>query len=242
VIGDLWPGSAELLEELQADLAERSREAPPWAPPRDRVVQCAGVFVTFASGSAGREPACAAAAVVEGPRLVAMAMVLGRAGAPYAPGRLALQRGPLLEAVVRALEDPPDLLLVNATGWDHPRGAGMALHLGAALDLPTIGVTDRPLVASAGQPGPTQGEAAPLVHGGAVVGFVLRTRLRTRPVIAHAGWRTDPETAREVVLACSGRARTPEPLRVARQLARVQRAREEGRLAGHVTSPLLGPA
>ena len=37
------------------------------------------------------------------------------------PGHLALQRGPLLEAAVRELEPTPDILLVNATGRDHPR-------------------------------------------------------------------------------------------------------------------------
>jgi deoxyribonuclease V len=30
-----------------------------------------------------------------------------------------------------------DALLVDATGRDHPRRAGLALHLGAMLDLPT---------------------------------------------------------------------------------------------------------
>ena len=52
-----------------------------------------------------------------------------------------MREGPLLEAAVRALEVEPDLLLVNATDRDHPRRAGLALHLGALLDLPTVGVT-----------------------------------------------------------------------------------------------------
>jgi hypothetical protein len=55
--------------------------------------------------------------------------------------------GPLLEAAVRALPAQPDVLLVDATGRDHPRRGGLALHLGAALDLPTVGVTHRPPVA-----------------------------------------------------------------------------------------------
>ena len=44
---------------------------------------------------------------------------------------------------MRALEVEPDLLLVNATDRDHRRRAGLALHLGALLDLPTVGVTHR---------------------------------------------------------------------------------------------------
>lgn len=48
---------------------------------------------------------------------------------------------------LRALPHMPDVLLVNATGRDHPRGAGLALHVGAAVDVPTVGVTHRPLLA-----------------------------------------------------------------------------------------------
>jgi hypothetical protein len=42
----------------------------------------------------------------------------GRAGAPDQPGLLALREGPLLEATVRTLGQPPDVLLVDATGRD----------------------------------------------------------------------------------------------------------------------------
>lgn len=226
-----WPRSAGELEKLQVELAERARAAPWWIAPGGRPVRCAGVFLALAPVPGGRERAWAAAAVMERDRVLARAAVHGPAGAPYAPGLLAMQRGPLLEAVVRRLEPPPDVILVNATGRDHPRRAGLALHLGALLDLPTVGVTDRPLVASGGEPGPDRGAAAPLALDDELVGFVLRTKRGVRPVIVHAGWRTGPESAREVVLACTGRARTPEPLRVARSMARLLRAGDEGRLS-----------
>jgi deoxyribonuclease V len=149
---------------------------------------------------------------------------------PYMPGHAALQRGPLLEAAVRELEPTPDILVVNATGRDHPRRAGLALHLGAVLDLITVGVTDHPLVATAQEPGPEKGATAPLSIDGEIVAVVLRTRRHVRPVVVHPAWRTDPETARLMVEQCTAKARSPEPLRVARFLARTQRARDEGRL------------
>jgi deoxyribonuclease V len=40
----------------------------------------------------------------------------------------------------------------------------------------------------------------------------------------HAAWRVDTDTAIDVVLTATGRARTPEPLRRARTLARKARA------------------
>jgi hypothetical protein len=66
-------------------------------------------------------------------------VVPGYAGAPYEPGLLALREGAILEAAVRTLRELPDALLVDATGGDHPRRAGLALQLGAALELPTVG-------------------------------------------------------------------------------------------------------
>ncbi len=129
-----------------------------------------------------------------------------------------------------ALRQPPEVLLVDATGRDHPRRAGLALHLGAVLDLPTIGITERPLAASGRCPADRRGAAEPLVLAGEVVGYCLRTRSGVRPVFVHAAWRTSPEVAVEIVLSSARRARTPQPLRVARRATRT--ARSGGRAAG----------
>ena len=130
----------------------------------------------------------------------------------------------MLEEVVRQLPDRSDVLVVNGTGLEHPRYAGMALHLGYLLDLPTVGVTHRSLCAEGSWPDDEKGSTSPLTHGGRIVGYWVRTRDGARPLVAHAGWRTSPETAAEVVLSTTCRARTPEPLRLARQVARTARA------------------
>jgi deoxyribonuclease V len=190
-----------------------------------------GCIVTFPRGKTGPgaqgDPASAAAAVVRGRRIVADAVVASEAGAPYAAGLLALREGPVLEAAVRALSVMPDVVLVDATGRDHPRRAGLALHLGAVLGLPTVGVTHRTLVAQGDWPEDARGAHAPLLLDGERVGAWLRTRAGTRPLAVHAGWRTDVDVAAEVVLAATRWYRTPEPLRHARRLARAARARRE---------------
>src|ERR671922_125888 len=155
--------------------------------------------------------------------LAATAVVEGTAGAPYEEGLLALREGPLLEAAIRALEEPPDVLLVNATGRDHPRRAGLAVHLGAMLELPTIGVTHRPLLATGAWPDDAHGATAPLELDGELVGRWVRTRAGRRPLAVHAAWRTDPDLATRLVLDQCG-ARTPEPLRQARRVARRMRS------------------
>jgi deoxyribonuclease V len=65
-----------------------------------------------------------------------------------------------------------------------------------------------------------------------VVGVALRTRGGARPVLVHVGWRTDPAVASHVVMLATRRARTPEPIRRARRLAREARAADEGRAPG----------
>ena len=47
-----------------------------------------------------------------------------------------------------ACSAPPEVLIVDSTGRDHPRRCGLALQLGARLGLPTVGVTHRPLTAT----------------------------------------------------------------------------------------------
>ncbi|MBN2113249.1 MAG: endonuclease V [Acidimicrobiia bacterium] len=223
----MWPVDAAVLIERQRELA--AAPAPDYAfGPGDIIGGC---YACFPRGGAGPgragDPGWAAAALTSGGRLVAVAAAAGAAAGPYRPGLLALREGPLLEAAVRALPALPTVMLVDATGRDHPRGAGLALHLGAVLGLPTVGVTHRPLVASGDWPGDYRGAASPLVLEGRLVGFWLRTRAGARPLAVHAAWGTTPETAQAVVLAAGGRARTPEPLRAARSAARRARATAE---------------
>jgi deoxyribonuclease V len=214
------------LERVQLELAVRADDEAPWEL-RPGPIAIGACFL--ASGTVDDARAWAAAAVVRDGAPVGRCAVTGEATAPYRAGYLALRHGSLLEDAVRGLTVAPDVLLVDATGRDHPRGAGMALHLGAVLEVPTVGVTDRPLLAHADDPEAERGSATPLMLAGRTVGFAVRTRVGARPVIAHAAWRTDPPTARDVVLRSTSRARTPEPLRLARHVARVTRAEAEGR-------------
>jgi len=223
----MWPRDADALIARQRELAEAT--PPPWWPPGGEQV-VGGCWVCFPRGYAGPgragDPAWSAAVTVCAGRLVDRQVRTGGAGASYVPGLLALRIGPLLDDAVRSLSRRPDVLLVDATGRDHPRGAGLALQLGAELDLPTVGVTHRPLRAEGDWPADVRGAAAPLRIGDEVVACWLRTRAGTRPLVVHPGWRVDLETAVDVVLE-SCRRRTPEPLRLARRDARTARSRHE---------------
>lgn len=222
-----WPETAE---ELIAEQERLAAERPaPWRPPEDLGSLAFGAcFVCFERGPRGPGRAGEhgwAAAALGGSAGFRTVSVTGRAPAPYEAGLLALREAPLLAAAVDSLPGRPDLLIVDATGRDHPRRAGMALHLGAVLDLPSVGVTNRTLLAHGDPPADERQARSPIVLAGDLVGWWVRTRKGTNPVAAHAAWRTDPETAAAVTLAVAGRYRTPEPLRAARQAARLARAR-----------------
>jgi deoxyribonuclease V len=248
----VWPSSEEELVELQGALSERGATVlaeDPWTLEDGALL--GGCFLAYARGEAGPghpgDRAWAAAVVwrptgkrrqlakvlrgtIHGtPRrasdVVAQTVVSGRVPASYTPGLLALREGPLLAEAVSGLDPVPDVVLVDASGLDHPRRAGLALHLGAVCGIPTVGVTRRPLVADEGEPPDlVRGASSPVRLGQEVVGHWVCTRTGARPVLAHAGWRTDPDTAAAVVLAASTQAaRAPVPLQEARRVAREAR-------------------
>ena len=219
-----WPADVASLTELQVELA--AADPALWIPvPAETAV--AGVFVCFGRGGTGPgrngAPGWAGSAVMHNGRIAARASVAGSAGGPYVPGCLAIREGALLELAVRSLPILPDVVIVNATGRDHPRQGGLAVHLGAVLDLPTVGVTHRPLIANGNWPDTGFGSWSPLRVGEETVACWVRTIAAGRPVVVHTGWRTSLETARQIVGMAPAGHRTPEPLREARRLARTSR-------------------
>ena len=78
--------------------------------------------------------------------------------------------------------DLPDVIVVNGTGLDHSRHAGMALHLGYLLNLPTVGVTHRPLCADGSWPD-DEGGALVLSHT-----MVRSSAIESAPTMAHGHW------------------------------------------------------
>jgi deoxyribonuclease V len=218
---ELWPGDVGALLALQQRLG--AREPPPWDPGTSSL-GVAAAAVVHGSGPAA-ERAWAGAVLVLGSRTVAAEVVADLVRGPYVPGLRSAREGPLLVAALAALRHRPDVLMLAAAGRDHPRRAGLALHAGAALRLPSIGVTDRPLTAQGPLPGPRRGDTSPLVLDGVEVARWVRTAPGVRPIVAHAAWRTTADVAASLVLSTTTDVRTPLPLREARRLAREARAR-----------------
>ena len=221
----MWASDAESLIAYQRELATAVQS--PWRP-GDNQIRTGGCWVCFPRGLTGPgaagDPAWAAAVVVAGDETLAETVIVSVAGASYEPGLLALRLGPVLEQAVEAVGARPDVWFVDGTSRDHPRRAGLALHLGSVLQVPTVGVTHRPLVARGSWPDDRRGATSPLTIGEDNVARWVRTQPGVRPLVVHGGWQVDLDTAVDLVLATTLRRRTPEPLRRARHAARLRRA------------------
>jgi deoxyribonuclease V len=134
---------------------------------------------------------------------------------PYVPGLLSFRELPIVLQVFAKLKTTPDAVMYDGQGFAHPRRMGIACHLGLWLDIPTFGCAKTRLVGEHEEPGPNSGDAAPLYHDADLIGSVLRTKLRTKPLYISAGHRIDlPSAIRWTLASCRG-YRIPEPTRQA---------------------------
>jgi deoxyribonuclease V len=139
---------------------------------------------------------------------------------PYIPGLLSFREIPPVLGAWRLLSHKPDVLLCDGQGIAHPRGLGLASHLGLIIDVPTIGCAKSPLFGESKIPAASKGSHSPIRdQSGRTIGAVLRTREATRPLYVSIGHRIDLRTAVRIVLSCTTRYRIPEPLRTAHRLA-----------------------
>lgn len=170
--------------------------------------------------------------VIEGGRTILAAAVLCKAATmeiiatasdrrpcefPYVPGLLSFREAPAVIEAVKRLPCRPDLLMCDGQGQAHPRGLGLACHVGLWLDIPTIGVAKSRLCGSHGALGLRRGCRRPLRHCGAVVGAVVRTRGNVKPLYVSVGHRVSLADAVAWTLRCAQAVRLPEPIRLAHQ-------------------------
>lgn len=196
-------------QALQARLRRRVRTR---GGPR-RVALVAGADLAYR----GDGTRAWAAVVLWSPRdgaVVETATASGRPSFPYVPGYLSFREGPLLLRAFGRLRHRPDLVLFDGQGIAHPRGIGLASHLGVLLDLPSVGCAKSRLVGEHGEPGPRRGDSTPLVLAGRRVGAVVRTRDGVKPLWVSPGHRIGTREAVRWTLACC-RTRVPEPIRLA---------------------------
>ncbi|NWR66293.1 ENDOV Endonuclease, partial [Bucorvus abyssinicus] len=219
--------------QLKAGVVEEDTEAWQKDPSFTGLERVGGVDLSYIKGD--DTSACASLVVLSYPALEVLyedcRMVA--VSAPYVAGFLAFREVPfLVEAVQRLQQEQPKIkpqvLLVDGNGLLHPRGFGVACHLGVLTDLPCIGVAKNLLQVDglvrdelhkeqirSLQRG---GDSFPLTGtSGRVLGSVSfgDCNSSSKPLYVSVGHRVCLETAVRLVKSCC-RYRIPEPIRQVR--------------------------
>ncbi|HYV37421.1 MAG TPA: endonuclease V [Gemmataceae bacterium] len=134
---------------------------------------------------------------------------------PYVPGLLSFREGPVLLEAFAKLRTTPDAVMIDGQGFAHPRRMGIACHIGLFLDVPTLGCAKSLLVGKYKEPGKKRGSLAPLLDKDDIIGSIVRTRDKVKPVFVSIGHKIDQASAVRLVLQCAQGFRIPEPTRQA---------------------------
>ncbi|GAB2286417.1 hypothetical protein Dimus_020826 [Dionaea muscipula] len=148
---------------------------------------------------------------------------------PYVPGFLAFREAPIFLGLLKKMKEDsypfcPQILMVDGNGLLHPRGFGLACHLGVLADLPTIGIGKNlhhveGLTHFRVRERLEHGSCNELVDligsSGHSLGMAMKSTLGTlKPIFISIGHRISLATAVKIVkLTC--KYRVPEPIRQA---------------------------
>jgi deoxyribonuclease V len=214
-----WPKTYQEAVALQEELRHRVKLTPLPRPPR----LVAGVDAICDRSD---QRIFGAAALYRYPELELLeeAGAAGECPFPYRTGLLSFREVPILMAALARLHARPDVVLVDGQGIAHPRGLGLAAHLGLAADLPTIGVAKSRLVGEGEEPALAAGSYKALIWKGKQVGLILRTQKGIKPLYISPGHCITLPECLEITLGCVTRYRLPLPVRQADLLSRRLRA------------------
>ncbi|EOY29100.1 PREDICTED: endonuclease V isoform X1 [Theobroma cacao] len=150
---------------------------------------------------------------------------------PYVPGFLAFREAPILVHLLEKMKSTaspfyPQVLMVDGNGLLHPRGFGLASHLGVLANLPTIGIgknlhhvdgLTRSGVKELLEAEENRTKDLITLRGssGFIWGVAMRsTQSSLKPLFVSIGHRISLDTAIKVVkMTC--KFRVPEPIRQA---------------------------
>ena len=142
---------------------------------------------------------------------------------PYVPGLLSFREVPVLLKAFDKVKYVPDIVICDGHGIAHPRGIGLASHLGLILDLPTIGCAKKRLFGEYSEIGNTKGDYSYMSDGNKNIGIVLRTRANVKPVFVSQGYKIGINFSREIILNCCKKYRITEPIRKAHNMVNIVR-------------------
>ncbi len=137
---------------------------------------------------------------------------------PYRAGYLGFREVPALLKAWELIRHKPDVLVLDGNGILHPRLMGVAAHFGVLTRQTTIGCAKSLLYGQYLEPAATKFSVTPIKRQEKILGYVLRTKEKCKPVYISAGYGITSEQSLQVIKNCTTSYRIPEPTRRAHEI------------------------
>ena len=152
---------------------------------------------------------------------------------PYIPGYLSFREAPVILRLIEKRAGAADICIFDGHGIAHPRGLGIAAHIGVLTQKPSIGCAKKKLTGQYQMPGIKKGDYSDLINKGTVCGAVVRTKDNIKPVFVSVGHLVNLPESIQFILTCTTRYRLPEPTRLAHQVVTEHRNKLTGHSSRH---------
>ncbi|MBU4332248.1 endonuclease V [Patescibacteria group bacterium] len=139
----------------------------------------------------------------------------------YVPGLLAYRVGPAICSILDKIINQADLLLFDGQGIAHQRSFGLASHIGALYNKPSIGVTKNALYGKYVNPPKQRFAHTKIFHpkNKTVIGYALSLGANCNACYVSPGHNIDMETSLRVICNIAGKTCFPFPIQKARALS-----------------------
>ncbi|MFX0211818.1 MAG: endonuclease V, partial [Candidatus Hodarchaeota archaeon] len=140
---------------------------------------------------------------------------------PYIRTYLTLRNKQPLRKVINKFQKF-DLLMVEGAGRQHPRYFGLACELGLDLDIPTVGITQRPLLGKINFSQPLEQkdynyDIFPVLHNENLIAYFISKKSNRNGIFLSIGHKITLLTAVSIILPLLV-FKLPEPLRIVKML------------------------
>jgi len=148
---------------------------------------------------------------------------------PYHPGFLGFRECNLLARAIKKLPRKPDIIMCDGHGIIHPKRFGEAVHLGLALNIPSIGIAKNPFIGYSNwielkrkkaNKVPIFASDPLVIKNSELLGYAICLNDNMKPVFISRGYKTTLDLAIDVALKTTSSHRQPEPIYIADQLSR----------------------
>nr|MDO8088673.1 endonuclease V [Candidatus Sigynarchaeum springense] len=210
--------SKEAADRLQVEYTSRILLQPLSMP---RTVT--GVDIAYQTTTRTGAVAAAVTLAIPSLKVLETAQITGACTFPYVPGLLGFRELNLVSRALYTLEQPVEVLLYDGHGIAHPRRFGAASQLGLAFGIPSIGCAKNLFHGSlAGTLGPGKFASVPIRENttAEIIGVAMRMHENVNPIYISPGHLVDIASSIDIVKACAGGSRLPEPIRQADAMAR----------------------